>query len=70
MSEVIRLCVLQGPQVLTVRGKIEAVLVSKKEYERLTGSKQHLFDFMNQSPLKGLEITYEHDQFKLQTIDL
>ncbi len=56
LSEVVRLCLHEGPQMLTVRGKEEAVLVSRKDYERLKGSKQNLFDFMRQSPLKGLEI--------------
>lgn len=70
LSEVVRLCVQQGPQILTVRGKEEAVLVSKKDYERLIGTKPNLFDFMQQSPLKGLEITCERDPSKNRDIDL
>lgn len=70
LSEVIRLSVQQGPQILTVRGKEEAVLVSKKEYERLVGSKINLFDFMRHSPLKGLDIHWERDQSKIRDLDL
>lgn len=70
LSEVVRLCTQQGPQVLTVRGKEEAVLISKKDYERLTGAKQNLFDFMRQSPLKGLEISVERDRSQIREIDL
>ena len=62
LSEVIRLSIQQGPQMLTIRGKEEAVLISKKEYERLIGSKPNLFDFMNQSPLKGLDIDLKRIQ--------
>ena len=70
LSEVIRLCAQQGPQILTVRGKEEAVLVSKQDYERLIGLKQNFFDFMRESPLKGLEITCERDQSRNRDVDL
>jgi prevent-host-death family protein len=61
LGEIIRLCVQQGPQLL-VQGKEEAVLISKHDYEKLTGSKPSLWDFMTQSPLKGLDIICERDQ--------
>ncbi|MBS0185745.1 MAG: type II toxin-antitoxin system Phd/YefM family antitoxin [Proteobacteria bacterium] len=61
LSEVVRLCIQKGPQVLIVRGKEEAILISKKEYERLIGPKLNFFDFMRQSPLKSLDITFEKD---------
>ena len=70
LSEVIRLCTQQGPQILTVRGKEKAVLLSKQDYERLLGSKPNLFDFMRQSPLKGLEMSYERDQSSNRDVDL
>jgi prevent-host-death family protein len=70
LSEVVRLCLREGPQMLTVRGKEEAVLLSKKEYERLQGSKQNLFNFMSQSPLKGLDISFERDQSGNRDVDL
>jgi len=70
LSEVIRLSAQQGPQILTVRGKEEAVLISKKEYERLIGSKPNLFDFMSQSPLKGLDIDLTRNQSKIRDLDL
>ena len=38
LSEVVRLCVQDGPQMLTVRGKEEVILLSKKDYEHLIGS--------------------------------
>jgi hypothetical protein len=49
-----------------VRGKAEAVLLSKQDYDRLLGSKPNLFDFMSQSPLKDLEISYERDQSSIR----
>lgn len=70
LSEVIRLSAQQGPQILTVRGKEEAVLISKKEYERLIGSKPNFFDFMSQSPLKGLDMDWKRDQSPIRDLDL
>lgn len=70
LSEVIRLSAQQGPQILTVRGKEEAVLISKKEYERLIGSKPNFFDFMSQSPLKGLDMDWKCDQSPIRDLDL
>ena len=70
LSEVVRLCVQEGPQTLTVRGKEEVVLLSKREYEHLLGSKPNLFDFMRHSPLKGVEISFERDQTRIRDITL
>lgn len=70
LSEVVRLCAQQGPQVLTVRGKEEAVLLSKKDYERLMGTKTNLFDFIRQSPLMGLDINWERDPSPNRDVDL
>jgi len=70
LSEVVRLCVQEGPQVLTVRGKEEVVLLAKKEYELLIGSKPNLFEFMRHSPLKGLEIPLERERTKNRHVNL
>lgn len=70
LSEVVRLCLREGPQMLTVRGKEEAVLLSKTDYERLQGPKENLFDFMSQSPLKGLDVSFERDRSGNRDIDL
>ncbi|OJW50554.1 MAG: hypothetical protein BGO67_05625 [Alphaproteobacteria bacterium 41-28] len=34
------------------------------------GKKLNLFDFMNQSPLKGLEISIERDRSKIRDMDI
>lgn len=70
LSEVVRLCVQQGPQIFTVHGKEQAVLLSKKDYEILVGAKPSFLDFMSQSPFKGLEIVFERDQSMNRNIDL
>lgn len=61
-SELIRVCISSGPQTVLVRGRAQAVVLSREDYERLVGQKLTLLEFMNRSPLKGLEIDFERDQ--------
>ena len=52
-SELIKQVVSSGPQVVTVRGKAEAVVLSKADYDRLIrgNQDQSLVTFLRQSPL-------------------
>jgi prevent-host-death family protein len=54
-SEVIKLAVLK-PQLITVRGKKTAVILSYEEYEDLTAPKQSLFELIQNSPFYGVEL--------------
>jgi len=54
-SEVIKAAALK-PQVITVRGIETAVILSITEYKRLAGPRQTLFEFIQNSPLRGLEL--------------
>ena len=52
------------PQIITIRGKDTAVLLSINEFEKLNGPKQTLYEFIQSSPLKDLNLelperTYE-----------
>ena len=69
-SELIRVCTDEGPQMVSVRGKEEAVVISKEDYDRLIGKKLGLVEFMNQSPLKGLILDLERDQSPSRDVDL
>ncbi len=50
--------------------KEEAIILSKKEDERLVGPKLNFYDFMRHSPLKGLDIDLEREQSRERSIDL
>jgi len=54
----------------TVWEKEEAVLLSKQEYECPKGSAQNLFDFMHQSPLKGVDLACERDRSPNRDVEL
>jgi prevent-host-death family protein len=50
-SEVVRGAERDGPQEITLHGRAVAVLVSRAEYDRLTGTGRSLLEFMRSSPL-------------------
>ncbi len=55
LSEVVKRAESEGPQDITLHGQSVAVLVSRSMFERLSGSRHSLVEFMRQSPLHGLE---------------
>ena len=55
LSELVRETEHAGPQAITWHGREVAVVLSKAEYERLTGTGQSLVEFMRHSPLFGAE---------------
>ncbi|MBS0185444.1 MAG: type II toxin-antitoxin system Phd/YefM family antitoxin [Proteobacteria bacterium] len=61
-SKLVRLCSTDGPQIITVRSKEEAVLLSKREYDALTKSNLSFLELMNQSPFKGVELDIDRDK--------
>ena len=54
-SEVVKKAALQ-PQIITVRGKETAALLSIEEYKKLAAPKQTLYEFMRNSPLRDLKL--------------
>jgi len=55
LSEVVKDAQLEGPQEITVHGRPVAVVLSRADYDRLTGSGESLVAFMRRSPLAGEE---------------
>lgn len=51
LSELVRDAERAGPQAITWHGREVAVVLSRSEYERLTGAGQSLVEFMQRSPL-------------------
>lgn len=60
LSELVKSAEQEGPQEITVHGRPAAVVLSARDYARLSGASGSLVDFMRRSPLHGedsLEIT-------------
>lgn len=55
LSELVRQTEHAGPQAITWHGREVAVVLSKAEYERLTGAGRSLVEFMRRSPLFGAD---------------
>lgn len=70
LSEVVRLACEHELQEITLRGE-PAVVVSRQDYERLTGAGESLVDFMRRSPLYGdEEIEFPRDKSLTREVGL
>jgi len=71
LSEVIKDAEREGPQEITLHGKPVAVVLSREDYERLTGTGESLVDFMRRSPLYGVEeVNLERDRSLTREVEL
>jgi antitoxin Phd len=59
LSQVIDEACTSGPQIITVRGRAKAVILSAEEFERLARPSTTLSEFFRQSPLFGIELDLE-----------
>jgi prevent-host-death family protein len=70
-SDVVRCAKNDGPQDITVHGKSVAVVLSRDLFDRLSGNSQSLVEFMQHSPLCGLDdLNFERDQSLTREINL
>lgn len=72
LSEVVKRAELDGSQSITLHGRSVAVVLSRAAFERLSGQKASLVDFMQASPLAGLddELVFERDASLTREIPL
>jgi prevent-host-death family protein len=63
LSEVVKRAELEGPQDITLHGRSVAVVVSRAAFERMSGQQASMLEFMQASPLAGLddELVFERD---------
>lgn len=63
LSEVVKRAELDGPQDITLHGRSVAVVLSRAAFERLSGQMASLVDFMQASPMAGLDedLVFERD---------
>ena len=71
LSEVIKDAERKGPQEITLHGKPVAVVLSREDYQRLTGTGESLVAFMRRSPLYGVEeVDLERDKSLTREVEL
>jgi len=70
LSEVVKTALREGPQEITVRGETAAVLISGKDYARLTKPKQGFVTFLRKSPLAGIDLKLKRDRSTDRPVEL
>lgn len=69
-SELVKKAATEGPQTVSVRGQDQVVVISKKDYEELFGSKKSFLQLMFDSPLKDIELDLERNKSTPRDIQL
>jgi len=62
LSEVVAKATISGPQIISKRGVETVVVISFRDYRRLTAKQQKLTDFFQASPLCCVELDLSRDQ--------
>lgn len=72
LSEVVKRAEAEGPQDITLHGRSVAVVLSRAAFERLSRRQASLVDFMQASPLAGLdeELVFERDRSPTRDVEL
>lgn len=69
-SEVVKRAQSQGPQNITVHGEAVAVLISRRDYLKLTRPQPGLVEFLRASPLMGSGFKVAREQTGTRKIKL
>lgn len=70
LSKVIKEATKHGPQEITLRGEPVVVILSIKDYEKLSNPKPSFVEFMRQSPLTTVKIHIKRDPSLAREIDI
>lgn len=69
-SEVVDEALAHGPQTVTRHGREVVVILSMEEYRRIKQPQKNLFQFMQDSPLYGVELDLTRSKALPRDIDL
>ena len=69
-SEVVKRAQSKGPQNITVHGEPVAVLISRRDYLKLTHPKPSLVELLRTSPLVGSDLDISREQTPTRKINL
>ena len=70
LSAVVKQATTGHPQEITLRGEPAVVVISKKQYLKLVKPKLTFIDFMQNSPLCGLDIEITRNLTLTRNVDL
>jgi len=69
-SEVVEEALHHGPQTVTRHGEETVIVLSIKDYRKLSEPKQSLYEFLRNSPLRGVELDLTRDKSLPRDIEL
>ncbi len=72
-SELFRRARTEGPQLITRQGKEGVVMIADEHFERLIGKANQpksLLQFFRESPLVGLDLSFDRDRDEGRALDL
>lgn len=61
LSRLIDDALAEGPQIITRHGEEVVIVLAYPDYQRLTGGNESLYDFLNNSPLAGVDLDFSRD---------
>lgn len=70
LSELIKKAAMDGPQEISIRGKAAAVVLSTEQYITLTSPKSSFVQFLQNSPLFGIELDLERNKDLCRKVEL
>jgi prevent-host-death family protein len=70
LSELVRKAREEGPQVITLRGRDAVVVVSAREFGKLSRPRGSLVDFFRKSPLVAVKLALDRSRDTGRRIDL
>lgn len=68
-SELVKLT-KHEPQIVSIRGKEEVIVLSIEEYNSLKGDKPSLVELLQHSPLKKVDIEFIRDTSSMRNVEL
>ena len=70
LSKVVERALQEGPQMITLRGKPTAVVMSAESFEKLTLPRTSLAEFFQRSPLHGVKLDLRRKKDTSREVEL
>jgi prevent-host-death family protein len=70
LSELVKSAERDGPQAISVRGKTTAVVLSKRDYDRLRRRRPSFVELVRSSPLVGVNLELDRDRTPIRDVRL
>ena len=69
-SQVVNDALREGPQIVTRHGEEAVIVLSMKDYRKLSKPKENFYTFLRNSPLRGIKLDLTRDKSLARHIEL